>query len=39
MAKCYGVHMGYIVGRVIETEYDELWDYVEIVEDALRGQV
>jgi hypothetical protein len=38
MAKYYGVHMGHIVGRVIDTEYDELRDYVETVEDALRGK-
>jgi hypothetical protein len=38
MAKYYGVHMGHIAGRVIDTEYDELRDYVETVEDASKGK-
>jgi hypothetical protein len=38
MSRFYGVHMGQIVGSVIDTEYDELRDYVETVEDALKGK-
>ena len=38
MEKFYGVHMGHVVSRVVDTEYDELRDYIETVEDALKGK-
>lgn len=38
MTKFYGVNMRHILDRVVDTEFDELKDYVETVEQALKGQ-
>ena len=39
MAEFYGVNMRHIVDRVIDTEFDELKDYVETIEGALQGKL
>lgn len=39
MAKFIGVDMRRILDRVFDTELDELKDYVETVEDALKGKL
>jgi hypothetical protein len=39
VAKFYGVNMRHIVDRVIDTEFDELRDYVETVGGVLKGKV